>query len=111
MKIFVSPNAISMCESCRYGKMYQLHFQQSLIRTKNPLELVYSDIWGPSPILSSASHKYYILFVDCHTRYSWIFPLTLKFEALSTFITFKTQVELQFNIKIRTLQTDLGQEY
>ncbi|KAL5736391.1 hypothetical protein ACOSQ2_031179 [Xanthoceras sorbifolium] len=70
MHIPSSINALSPCESCRYGKMHQLPFSRSSIKTKSPLELVYTDIWGPSPISSLDGHKYYIVFVDCHTRFS-----------------------------------------
>ncbi|KAL5823566.1 hypothetical protein ACOSQ4_021466 [Xanthoceras sorbifolium] len=86
-------------------------FSSSVSKTTAPLELIFSDIWGPSPIASTNGHKYYIVFVDSYTRFSWMFPLTLKSKALSTFISFQKQVELQFNTRIKTFQSDMGKEY
>ncbi|KAL5732562.1 hypothetical protein ACOSP7_031917 [Xanthoceras sorbifolium] len=110
MKISSSSNIFSMCDSCRYGKMHQLPFPRSTIKTKKPLDLS-TQIFGVLLPVFSAGYRYYIVFVDCHTRFSLLYPLSLKSEALATFFTFKKQVELQFNTKICTLQTDMGQEF
>jgi histone deacetylase 1/2 len=40
-----------------------------------------------------------------------VYPLKLKSDTLSQFILFKTMVELQFNCKIKTVQTDGGGEF
>jgi len=49
--------------------------------------------------------------VDDYTRYSWIYPLKLKSQAFEVFKLFKTQVENQFDTKIKMLQSDLGGEF
>ena len=56
-------------------------------------------------------YRYYISFVDDFTRYSWIFPLTAKSEALKTFKHFKLLVEKQFSLPVKTLQSDMGGEF
>ena len=73
--------------------MHQLYFSVTTIKTKAPLELLYTDLWGPAPEYSMHGYRYYISFVDDFTRYSWIFPLTAKSEALKTFKHFKLLVE------------------
>lgn len=50
-------------------------------------------------------------FVDMFSKDTWIFFLQTKSEALQTFINFKTQVENQFNTKIKALQTDEGGQF
>ncbi|TXG50106.1 hypothetical protein EZV62_025981 [Acer yangbiense] len=88
-----------------------LPFARVEITAKEPLELVYSDIWGPSPTLSTEGFRYYISFIDSTTRFVWIFPLKLKSDALATFIKFQRNVELQFGKKIKSLHSDMGGEY
>ena len=44
-------------------------------------------------------------FVDAYSRFSWIYFLKNKSDALSVFKQFKSLVELQFN-KIKAIQTD-----
>ena len=45
----LSNQFISFYDACQYGKMHQLHFSVTTIKTKAPLELLYIDLWGPSP--------------------------------------------------------------
>ena len=65
-------------DACQYGKMHQLPFSSTGIKTKAPLELIHIDLWSPTPLPSSNGYRYYISFVDDYSRYCWIFPLTLK---------------------------------
>ncbi|KAH9769651.1 retrovirus-related pol polyprotein from transposon RE1 [Citrus sinensis] len=99
------------CDACQYGKIHQFPFYSTGIKTKAPLELVHTDLWGPAPMLSLQGYRYYISFVDDYSRYCWIFPLTLKSEALATFKHFKTLVEKQFDHPLKSLQSDWGGEY
>uniref|UniRef100_A0A803PU39 Integrase catalytic domain-containing protein n=1 Tax=Cannabis sativa TaxID=3483 RepID=A0A803PU39_CANSA len=69
------------------------------------------DLWGHAPTNSSNGYRYYISFVDAYSRYTWLYLLRTRDEALSTFTKFKTQVELQLGTKIKTLQSDWGGEF
>ena len=53
------------CSTCLSAKSKQLPFSQSSSQIKSPLALIYSDLWGPSPICSHTGHKYYISFFRC----------------------------------------------
>ncbi|KAH9685572.1 retrovirus-related pol polyprotein from transposon RE1 [Citrus sinensis] len=65
----------------------------------------------PSPITSSQGYTYYLSILDDYTRYTWIFPLTVKSKTLSAFIEFKNMIENCLNLKIKCLQTDWGGEF
>ena len=91
--------------------MHQLPFYSTGIKTKAPLELIHIDLWSPTPLPSSNGYRYYISFVDDYSRYCWIFPLTLKSEALNTFKFFKNLVEKQIGCSVKALQSDWGGEY
>jgi hypothetical protein len=58
--------------------MHKLPFVHSQFQSTQPLELVHSDVWGPAPISSSNGYKYYLLFVDDFSRYSWLFCLNIN---------------------------------
>nr|KYP45016.1 hypothetical protein KK1_033477 [Cajanus cajan] len=49
------------------GKTHCLPSNLSVSVYRNPLELVYSDLWGPTPIQSSNTYKYYLSFVDAYS--------------------------------------------
>lgn len=41
-----------------------LPFSISETVTNDPLELIHSDVWGPSPLVSVCGYKYYVVFID-----------------------------------------------
>ncbi|KAI5323439.1 hypothetical protein L3X38_032511 [Prunus dulcis] len=65
------------------GKSKTLPFSKSDSVSSSPLELVHSDVWS-SPIVSVNGYRYYLLYVDDFSRYTWIFPMKHKFEDLTS---------------------------
>jgi hypothetical protein len=58
------------------------------VAVSQPLELIYSDVWGPASTLSTSGARYYISFLDDATKFLWLFPLKLKSDAYQTFLSF-----------------------
>lgn len=100
-----------VCEPCQMGKSHHLQFFSSQSLVFHPLERVHCDIWGPSPIVSNQGFRYYAVFVDDYTRFSWLYPLHQKSDFYSTFVAFKTLVEKQFSKSIKEFQSDGGGEF
>ncbi|KFK44388.1 hypothetical protein AALP_AA1G251100, partial [Arabis alpina] len=98
------------CSDCFINKTHKIPFSKSTITSSKPLEYIYSDVWS-SPILSLENFKYYLIFVDHYTRYTWLYPLKLKSQVKDTFIAFKSLVENRFQTRIGTLYSDNGGEY
>jgi histone deacetylase 1/2 len=101
----------TFCAACCMGKAHRLHSPSSQTTYSTPLELVYSDLWGPSPSPSKQGYHYYISFVDAYSRFTWIYLLKSKSDALLIFKQFKSMVELQFGHPFKILQTDWGGEF
>lgn len=93
------------------AKSHHLPFSPSLSTTSSPLDLIHSDVWGPSPITSHKGFRYYIIFVDYYSRFTWIYFMTHKSEVPKIFALFKAQIENLLNTTIKTLRTDGGTEY
>ena len=100
----------SPCTFCYINKMPKLPFQNSTLQSSSPLDIVFSDVWT-SPIISEDDFKYYVIFVDHFTRYTWLYPLKQKFQVIDVFTRFKVLVENRFQTKLRTLCTRNGGEY
>ena len=98
-----SINKTPSCDACSKSKSHRLPYAQSIHRTFKPLEIIHSDLWGPSPIVSHLGHRYYVIFIDDFTRYTWLYPLKLKSDVLSVFTNFQLRVEKQLNHKIISL--------
>ena len=61
---FPSGGIVSHCIHCLNGKMHQIPFPTFGFHASRPLELVYSNVWGPAPVTSINDFQYYVLFVD-----------------------------------------------
>ncbi|KAJ1698432.1 hypothetical protein LUZ63_006944 [Rhynchospora breviuscula] len=110
-KLPCNSNKVDMCHDCAVAKSHELPFFSSSSSSTSPLEIVYSDVWGPSPIVSSNGNRYYIIFVDEFTRFTWIYFLKQKSDVLHIFSIFKAQAENLLNTTIKILRTDNGTEY
>ena len=106
-----SGNKIDSCDACLSSKSHRLPYSKSPHQTSKPLEIIHSDLWGPSPVISYNGNRYYVCFIDDFTRYTWLYPLKLKSDVFQTFIDFQHRVERQFNQKIMSFQSDWGGEF
>jgi histone deacetylase 1/2 len=74
----------------------------------SPFEVVHCDFWGPAPFVSYYSYNYYITLVDTYTKYTWIYFLKAKSDALKAFTKFLALIKTQFQDIIKALQSDWG---
>ncbi|CAA7059937.1 unnamed protein product [Microthlaspi erraticum] len=93
-------------ESCSLGKSARLPFSLSEFVATKPLQRIHCDLWGPFPTVSVKGFRYYVILIDNWSRFSWIYPLKLKSDFFSVFLSFQKLVENQFNTKIGTFQSD-----
>lgn len=88
--------SLNKCIDCLSNKSHKLPFSKSSITISYPLEIVYSDVWGPH---------------TCFSKYVGLYPMKLKSNVALLFPIFQKLVENQFNIKIKTLYSDNGGEF
>ncbi|KAE8704670.1 hypothetical protein F3Y22_tig00110447pilonHSYRG00005 [Hibiscus syriacus] len=107
-------------KECRCRTMRGLHLWQikkvSFAKIgKTPkaekLELVHTDVWGPSPFPSLAGSLYYVTFIDDSTRKVCVYFLKKKSEVFDTFRKWKAMVENENGMKVKRLRSDNGGEY
>jgi hypothetical protein len=99
-----------VCDVCQQAKSHQLPYPISTSTSKAPLELIFSDVWGPA-CNSIGGHKYYVSFIDNFSKFTWIYLLKHKSEVFLRFKEFQVLVEHLFDRKIISTQTDWGGEY
>jgi histone deacetylase 1/2 len=99
-KIAYTPESTPyVCDSCQLAT-------SSSVSTA-PLEQVFSNVWGPSP-LSVGKHAYYVSFIDDFSKFTWIYLLKKRFDVYQAFLNYQQYVERKFDRKIVTMQTDWG---
>ena len=109
---------LDFCEHWVMGKHHRKAFGVGIHSSKEYLEYIHSDMWGPSPIASLSRKWYFVFFIDDYSRFVWVYFLTDKSEVFATFKSWKAQVETQTRRKVRTLhlrvrffRSDNGGEY
>ena len=78
---------------------------------KKPLEVVHTDVWGPTDTASIHGSRYYVSFIDDHTRKVWVYFMRNKSEVFQHFKDFKPMVEKKIELQIKTLRSNGGGEY
>jgi len=67
--------------------MHQLPYPKSTSVSTSPLELVFSDVWGPAPT-SVGRYQYYVSFIDDYSKFTWIYLLRHKLDVFQCFCEF-----------------------
>ena len=100
-----------VCVSCQLGKSCKLPFSLRNKTSSKPLDKIHCDLWGPAPNNSTQGYKYYVIFEDDHTRYTWLYPLKKKLDFFEYFLKFQSLIENQFERRIKNFQSDGGGEF
>ena len=75
------------------------------------MELVHTDLWGPSPVASLGGSRYYITLIDDSSRKAWVYFLKNKSNVFETFKKWKAMVETKTGLKVKCLRSDNGGKY
>ncbi|CAN1754263.1 Retrovirus-related Pol polyprotein from transposon TNT 1-94, partial [Linum perenne] len=111
-KLFINKGAqFYQCEVCQLAKHTRAVYPGIGYRPTHPFSIVHSDIWGPMKIKNVTGARWFVTFIDDHTRHTWTFLMKEKSETKSIFQQFYTMVETQFNTKIQVLKTDNAKDY
>eukprot|EP00253_Pinus_taeda_P021000 PITA_21000 len=102
---------LDFCKHCVYGKQCKQKFKVGKHNSKDVLDYIHSDLWGPSPVMSYGGALYFLTFIDDYSRKVWIYMLKRKADVLNVFKQFKVMVEKRTGKSIKYLRTDNGGEF
>ena len=80
-----SSNSSSLCFSYILGKHARLSLGSIQHKSIAPFQLIYFDVWGPTPLLSSLGHRYALIFVDDYSCYTWVYLIKNKVMFILSF--------------------------
>jgi hypothetical protein len=70
--------------SVRQGKAIEIDQPKSNpMRADRPLQIVHFDLFGPCKHASFAGHKYCVVLVDDHSRYTWVYTVKNKSDVFN----------------------------
>ena len=96
------------CETCHLSKSHRNSYKSKIYHASKPFYLIHNDVWGPSKINTASGKKWFVTFIDDHTRLCWVYLMSEKSEVKKIFKDFYNMIENQFQTKISILRTDNG---
>lgn len=99
------------CETCILAKQTRVGYLPKGYESSSPFNLVHTVIWGSSKVATLNGAKWFITFVDDHTRVTWTYLMKNKSEVGVIFKNFISLIKNQFNTTVKVLRSDNGSEY
>ncbi|KAL4035407.1 hypothetical protein IC575_004092 [Cucumis melo] len=99
------------CDVYIRAKQHRVSFPSQPYKPTQPFNLIHSDVWGPSKVTTSSGKRWFVTFIDDHTRLTWVYLITDKSEVPSIFQNFYHTIKTQFHTKIAILRSDNGREF
>lgn len=100
-----------LCRTCVLAKQIRNSYPSKGNRASEVLELIHTDVNGPLPSASLAGSKYFVTFIDDHSKKVFLYTMKLKSEVFDKLMEFKTLAENQTGKKIKRIRSDNGGEY
>ena len=88
----ISNNDSFKCEVCLLAKHTRFSFPIQHYRPSRPFSLIHSDLWGASRVNLVSNKRWFISFIDDHTRVCWVCLLHDKSEVATMFENFYTMI-------------------
>ena len=83
------------CVDCIKGKLIAKVRNAKVDKCTELLRVIHTDICGSFTLLALGGHKYFITFIDDHSRYDFVELIREKSDSSEAFKVFKAKVELQ----------------
>ena len=98
-------------ESCLEGKMTKRPFSTKGERSKEPLQLVHSNVYSPLSVQARGGYEYFVTFIDDYSRYGYVYLMHKKSETFGKFKELMEEAEKQLGKSLKTLRSYRGGEY
>ena len=84
---------VPVCESCLEGKRTKRPFSAKGERSKEPLQLVHSNVCSPLSVQARGGYEYFVTFIDDYSRYGYVYLMHKKSETFGKFREFMAEAE------------------
>ena len=93
------------------AKHNRTYFPSRKITTTMKLEIVHTDLTGPTKTKVCYCERYFMILVDDFSRMMWVAFLKEKSKAFDKFKIFNNRVKNEFIMKIKCLRLDRGGKF
>lgn len=86
-------------------------YLSKIVRHNIRLLLILFTLRGPSRVSTMGGARYYVIFVDDFSRFTWIYLLHSRLDFLQVYRDFYTMIRTQFSKNIQIFRSNSGGEY
>jgi transposase InsO family protein len=97
-----------VCDACELAKHTRSTYPSRALRSNKPFDVIHSDVWGPCEVHSISGHRWFVTFIDCFSRYIWLYLLKNKSDVFSVFKDLFALIRNQFGMTIKILRSHNG---
>ena len=94
--------------SCQFSKQTKLPFNKSDFISSTPFDFVHSDVWGLAPFTTEGGSRYFVIFVDEYSKFTWIYLKKHRLDLIPVFQTFHKMIQTQFSLTIIIFRSDIA---
>uniref|UniRef100_A0AAV1V1L6 Uncharacterized protein n=1 Tax=Peronospora matthiolae TaxID=2874970 RepID=A0AAV1V1L6_9STRA len=107
-----SVNKWETCSGCALGKQTLVSYMsKSPEQAKELLEVIHSDVCGPTPTRTYSGRRYFVTFIDEYSHNCMVFLLKNKSEVATRFAEFVAWAETRTGKRVKHLRSDNDGEY
>ena len=100
-----------ICDVYLFGKQVKSLFKpKNLVLTSRPLELLHIDLFGLMDVINTGGTSYGFVIID-YSRFTWVYFLAHKIEALHTFIKHCKKVQNEKCLTLVNIRSDHGGKF
>jgi Integrase core domain/GAG-pre-integrase domain len=100
-----------VCDACELAKHTRTMYPSLDNRSLNCFDVIHSDVWEPFRVGSSSGFYWFVTFIDCCNRVTWLFLMHSKSEVPDCFYNFHKMIETQYGKRVKVLLSDNGTKY
>ena len=99
-----------MCDACQLDKSKKKIYP-SVDRSQVPFHLIHCDVWGPSPHTDVNGFRWFLVCVDDHSRFCWLYLMKHKTEVSRILKNIFQLIKRQFENNIQGFRTDNAKDF
>ena len=73
------------CKPCLMGKMTKTLFSETMERATDLLEIIHTDVCGPTSVVARSGYRYFLTFTNDLSRYGYIYLMKHKSKTFEKF--------------------------
>ena len=70
------------------AKHHHAYFSPQPYKDSKPFTMIHSDVWGPCRVSTSYEKRWFVTFIDDHTRLTWVYLMKEKSKVETIFQKF-----------------------